>query len=82
LPIQYNPRWKAYQVPVNSAEGNKPVQIYRASPNLMAINAKGSIIFKYEISPAEKLLKTISITALLLSGLASLYFITKKFLKP
>ena len=55
----YDPGWKAY-------ENGRPVQLFRATPNLMAVYGKGKITLKYEpdYGPAPWLLSGIGLLVL------------------
>jgi hypothetical protein len=65
IPVQYNPRWKA------TNEDGTRLAIYRVTPNLMAIEGKGKINFKYEQTQTEQALKILSLSIFTLLGLAT-----------
>ena len=69
--VQYNSRWKAYS-------NEKELKVYRVSPSMMLLKAKGNITFKYQFDNYETILKYVSLLALLSITLYSLYY---KFLK-
>ena len=69
--VQYNPRWKAYS-------NNTEIKVYRVSPSMMLLKAKGNITFKYQFDNYETILKYVALLTLLSITLYSLYY---KFLK-
>jgi hypothetical protein len=74
LKVSYFPNWKA-----KDSEGNE-VEIYRISPNLMALPVKNEITLSYERSLLEKITLAISIASWLgLITFSGYQFIRSKF---
>jgi hypothetical protein len=71
--VQHHPRWRAYH-----AESGKEIPIYRASPNLMLVEGKGEIHFKYAVQNWEKLLQFLSAVSFLSLLLPLAYLIVKR----
>lgn len=69
--VQFNPRWKAYS-------DNKQLKVYRVSPSMMLVKAKGEVVFRYQFENYEIILKYIALITLLSITLYSIYY---KFLK-
>jgi len=69
--VQYNSRWKAYS-------NEKELKVYRVSPSMMLLKAKGNITFKYQFDNYEVILKYVALITLLSITLYSIYY---KFLK-
>lgn len=57
IKISYFPKWRAFA-------DNKPINIYRAAPNLMLIFSKGDIELKYEDRLFEIIFRYISLVSL------------------
>lgn len=60
LPVQYNPRWKAYD------SSGKPIMVYRVSPNLIGVENKPDIVLHYSENWYEFALKYLSLIVILI----------------
>lgn len=55
IPIQYNPHWHAYLINDDGTETE--ISVNRAAPNLIVVLNAGRIVFRYQFSNYERILK-------------------------